>query len=235
MMTAGFLTAVKRTIVAFYLGQRTFGTCLSRLQDEICTFILLQQLTHTKVNYKPRLEKLLADIFMITEVAELASEADVIAKMKVEAHSSINEVVAEKKRSGMLSGVQWKSLKEFGPPKTTTQDRSDSDLVSSDTLSLDPTRQVTSRDEDEVESDDLTDSNGSEDGKESDSESDDRSDDGDPSSAGKAVYDSAKLRSGTTKSSASAYVSPSKIKRLVSRGECSRWFHPLALSHFCLS
>jgi hypothetical protein len=192
MMTAGFLTAVKRTIVAFYLGQRTF------------------------VNYKPRLEKILADISIITEIAELANEADVIAEMKVEAHSSISEAVAAKKRSGMLSGVQWKSLKEFGPPKTSNQDRTDSDLdvVSSGTLSLDHTGQVSARDKDEVQSDDLTDSDGSEDEKDSDSESDERSNDGDPSLIDNAVHDSTKPHS-----IASTHVSTSKIKHLLDRWE----------------
>lgn len=168
------------------------------------------------MNYKPRLEKILADISIITEIAELANEADVIAKMKVEAHSSISEAVAEKKRSGMLSGVQWKSLKEFGPPKTSNQDRSDSDLdlVSSGTLSLDHTGQVTARDKDEVQSDDLTDSDGSEDGKDSDSESDDRSNDGDPFSIDNAVHDSVNPHS-----IASTYVSTSKIKHLLDRWE----------------
>lgn len=166
------------------------------------------------------MEKLLADILLVTEVAEVASEADVIAKMTLEAHSSINEAVAEKKRSGMLSGVQWKSLKEFGPPKTDSQDRSDSDLVSSGTVSLDPLKQqAPTSDEDEGQSDDLTDSDESEVGNESHSETDDSSNDADPSAPDDAIDDSVKLRSGTTKSSASAYVSSSKIKRLLDRWE----------------
>ena len=72
---------------------------------------------HT-VNYKPRLEIILADIVLITEVAELASEAETIAAMTVEGHRSINEALTEKKRTGMLSNSKWSSLMHFGSTST---------------------------------------------------------------------------------------------------------------------
>lgn len=161
------------------------------------------------VNYRPRLEKLLADILLITEVAEVASEADVIAKMTEEKNSSINEAVAEKKRAGMLSTVKWKSLKEFGgPSKSSSQDQSDSDLISSGSISL-----GASQSEAKSEDDELTDSNESAGGNDaSDS-------DADPSTTDNGVDDSAKLRSGGGRSTSSAYVSASKIKRLLDRWE----------------
>lgn len=172
------------------------------------------------MNYKPRLEKLLAEILLITEVAEVASEADVIAKMTMESHTSINEAVAEKKRSGMLSGVKWKSLKEFGQPLKTpeSQDRSDSDLVSSGTISLEHASGLQL----DAKSDDLTDSDESAGGNDSDSESDSDSDedkDAEPSTSDNGVDDSAKFPSNAGRSTASAYVSASKIKRLLDRWE----------------
>lgn len=179
------------------------------------------------MNYKSRLENILADILLITQVAEVASEADVIAQMTAEAHTSINEAVAEKKRKGMLSGVKWKSLKEFGPTKTNSQDRSDSDLdmVSSGTISVeavgDSHLEVKSE-EDEGQRDDLTDSDGSEDGSDSDNDSEndpDESNDADSSVADNGVDESTKRQSGTGRSTASAYVSTSKIKSLLDRWE----------------
>lgn len=160
------------------------------------------------------MEKLLADILLITEVAEVASEADVIAKMTEERNSSVNEAVAEKKRAGMLQNVQWKSLREFGGPQmSSSRDQSDIDLISSGSMSLEA-----SQFEGMNVEDDLTDSDESARGNDSESESDENND-ADPSTAENEVGDSTKIRNSAGRSTASAYVSASKIKRLLDRWE----------------
>ena len=55
MMLAGFACAIKRTAVAMYFGRRTF------------------------VQFKPRLEKLLKEVVLVSEVAALADEAEIVA------------------------------------------------------------------------------------------------------------------------------------------------------------
>jgi len=184
---------------------------METLTRAICAY------THAVV-YKPRLEKLLADILLITEVAELASEADTLSAIASAGHTSINAAVAEKKSKGMLSAAQWKSLKEFDSPETGQVVESSSDLDSSGLLpevasGSPPMLQmkgVTDQDED-----DLTDSDGSVDN-DLDSESDETID---SENSTDNAEDAFKFRRTTSRSVASAAVSTSKIKRLLDRWE----------------
>ena len=55
MIVAGIATAIKRIVVAMFFGRRTF------------------------TQFKPRLERLLKDVVLVSEVAALAEESELVA------------------------------------------------------------------------------------------------------------------------------------------------------------
>jgi len=89
VLFSGLAHAIKRTTVAMYFGKKTF------------------------INYKARLEKLLADIVLITEVAELAAEIQSISKR--DENRSGMELQAKGRPS--VGESKWGSMK-FKPRNT---------------------------------------------------------------------------------------------------------------------
>eukprot|EP00980_Cylindrotheca_fusiformis_P002337 scaffold543_cov119-Cylindrotheca_fusiformis.AAC.4 len=87
MIVAGFATTLKRTVLSLYFGKRTFDI------------------------YKPKLEKILNDIIVVTEIAELGAEADSLPEEE-STHVDTTKLVQENIiRRGQLSEVRWSSLK----------------------------------------------------------------------------------------------------------------------------
>ena len=89
MVVAGFLTAGKRTAVAMYFGRRTF------------------------MEFKPRLEKLLKEVVLVSELAALAEEAEIAAAEEV-----VEVPAAPSSRQGkvkFLGDVSWGSRKHLKP------------------------------------------------------------------------------------------------------------------------
>eukprot|EP00970_Alexandrium_tamarense_P009980 scaffold1976_cov187-Alexandrium_tamarense.AAC.9 len=108
LIVAGVATSIKRTILALYLGKRVY--------------------TH----YKPKLEKVMVDMLLLTEVAELSSAMDDFEFEKVEAAST--EPKQSTKKSSMESynqAIRSSTMVDFvqsRTPKGAVQDAtSDSD------------------------------------------------------------------------------------------------------------
>lgn len=98
MMLAGIATAMKRTTVAMYFGRRTF------------------------VEFKPRLEKLLKEVVLVSELAALAEEAEIAASEEEEIHIAINRGLPHHDSGGgggnnnnhkvkILGDVSWNNKK----------------------------------------------------------------------------------------------------------------------------
>lgn len=116
MMLAGFATAIKRTAVAMYFGRRTF------------------------VEFKPRLERLLKDVVLVTEIAALAEEAEIVAEeeeqqKKLAARRQSRGVLKDTghNKVNLLGDVSWSNKQRTPQQKKTqsgntkNQDGSDSD------------------------------------------------------------------------------------------------------------
>jgi hypothetical protein len=90
MVVAGVATAIKRTAVTIYFGKRNFE------------------------DYKPKLELILNDIILISEVAELAEEAENLPEdIEQEAKKEMAQENRLKKRT-TLDQVRWSSVKFQG-------------------------------------------------------------------------------------------------------------------------
>lgn len=86
MILAGIATTLKRTLLTLYFGKRSFDI------------------------YKPKLEEILNDIIVITEIAELGAEASVLPGDK--AQPDTKQLVEENlKKRGQLTKVRWSSLR----------------------------------------------------------------------------------------------------------------------------
>lgn len=92
VLFAGLAHSVKRTIVAMYFGKRTFLT------------------------YKDRLEKLLVDIVLVAEVAELAEEAGFFSNSLGSCYDCKEDPVSSARadlfRPHDLKSQQWKSVRK---------------------------------------------------------------------------------------------------------------------------
>jgi hypothetical protein len=64
--------------------------------------------------YKPRLDKISADIFIIAQVAELASEADQLAGVARRENETINETALKRNLCGTMNDVKWGSIAQLG-------------------------------------------------------------------------------------------------------------------------
>lgn len=86
MVFAALATSFKRTLATLYFGKRNFET------------------------YKPKLEEILNDIIIISEIAELAAEADLLA-VEEEGLSTERMIAANLKKRGQLSKARWSSVR----------------------------------------------------------------------------------------------------------------------------
>lgn len=92
MIFIGFAESFKRTFSTIYFGRRKFET------------------------YKPKLEEILGDIILISEVAELALETSAIAEEIGLDNAKIKsevETTSDKRKQARKSHVRWSSVK-FG-------------------------------------------------------------------------------------------------------------------------
>lgn len=86
MVIAGIATACKRTVLALYFGKKTV------------------------LNYKPQMDKILADMAIVSEVGQLASEAASLVEAAADNEESINAAVVKKMGQELSSGLQWKNV-----------------------------------------------------------------------------------------------------------------------------
>jgi hypothetical protein len=86
MIVAGISTSVKRTILALYLGKRVY------------------------IHYKPKLEKVMIDMLLLTEVAELANALGDFEGEKVD---SPHALVARQSSSQLLTNPNKSTMVEF--------------------------------------------------------------------------------------------------------------------------
>lgn len=87
MIIAGLATTFKRTVLTLYFGKRTFDI------------------------YKPKLEEILNDIIVVTEIAELGAEADTLPEdegNQLDTKQLVHDNIIKR---GQLSEVRWSSLK----------------------------------------------------------------------------------------------------------------------------
>jgi hypothetical protein len=89
MIMAGVATAIKRTTLALYFGKKTV------------------------LNYKPRMEKILADMAVLCDVGELASEADDLVAAASDKNTSISATVTKAVgRDLALLSDEWKHIEQ---------------------------------------------------------------------------------------------------------------------------
>jgi hypothetical protein len=166
MVLAGLAAAIKRITVAMYFGKKTVRKwSLVETYKTFPALVSQSELYDFKGVYKPRLDKISADIFIIAQVAELASEADQLAGVAKREHESINETVTKRNLGGTMSDVKWGSIAELGVLE-------ESDDVSQEgqvDANLDEVDVPTAKD---VASDSLTSSEGDDGNDNSDSDSD---------------------------------------------------------------
>jgi len=111
MLVAGAATAVKRTAVAMYFGRRTFA------------------------EFKPRLEKLLKEVVLVSELAALAEEAEIAASEEqaevINSNRAQNLNNNNKPTVKILGDVSWnnphKKRDSVGIKTTAGPNRNDSD------------------------------------------------------------------------------------------------------------
>ncbi|KAL3917070.1 MAG: hypothetical protein SGILL_004884, partial [Bacillariaceae sp.] len=150
MLLAGAAFAAKRTAVAMYFGRRTF------------------------VEFKPRLEKLLKEVVLVSEVAALADEAEIIASEEEE--DIVVEMRAPQPRKvpggldrpdtvKVIGGVSWK-----GNKSTRSRAKSEGNLPASPSMIVDVSDGDKNNDDDSGSDDDDNES-GSDDEDEEDGES----------------------------------------------------------------
>jgi hypothetical protein len=100
MIMAGVATAIKRTTLALYFGKKTV------------------------LNYKPRMEKILADMAVLSDVGELASEADDLVAAASDKNVSISATVTKavgREELGVSS--EWKQQAELSSEDGSTSDQ----------------------------------------------------------------------------------------------------------------
>lgn len=168
MVLAGVSCSIKRTALALYFGKKTF------------------------LNYKARMDKILADMLIISDVSQLSCEAEnLVACTPTSAASkkSLEAVVAGKKTNtkALVTNSDWEEIKEL---KRNTSEASEPETLGA---ALD---QVTEEAQDiheqpsdsfeAVQNESLTDSDDNDDDQsdsDSDSDSDDDSSTSDPAAA----------------------------------------------------
>eukprot|EP00977_Amphora_coffeiformis_P004440 scaffold945_cov170-Amphora_coffeaeformis.AAC.20 len=110
-IVAGVVSSAKRTIVAMHFGRRTFSKSIE--ESEILAFTRIASLKSRLVlwwntaEFKPRLEKLLKEVVLISEVAELALEIERSADemqetLEIELHGADRKVK-------FLGDISWSS------------------------------------------------------------------------------------------------------------------------------
>ena len=88
--------------------------------------------------YKPKLEEILNDIIIITEIAELAAEAESLPEDTENQYTAKQLVEANLKRRGQLSEVRWSSVKfQKDRNRTSSVDSNGSSSVVGSTEKLD--------------------------------------------------------------------------------------------------
>lgn len=87
MVLAGVATTLKRTVLTLYFGKRSFDV------------------------YKPKLEEILNDIIVITEIAELGAEADNLPDATGTQMNAKELVEDNLKKRGRFAEVRWSSVK----------------------------------------------------------------------------------------------------------------------------
>lgn len=109
MLLAGIATSLKRTVVTLYFGKRSFGTAILSLY-RICVLLILLNIPFSfglfvSDIYKAKLERILNNVIVISEVAELAEAADEIQVAEMSNRRAVH--------------VRWSSLRfEESPSKT---------------------------------------------------------------------------------------------------------------------
>jgi small-conductance mechanosensitive channel len=117
MCTAGLATAIKRTVLTIYFGKRNFE------------------------EYKPKLEAILHDVIIISEIAELAEEAENLPEDAPSTLTEKKEILQEGlkgKRRDTMTGVRWQDVKFHKRKPSEGEEKSDDE---SDTSSPQP-RQI---------------------------------------------------------------------------------------------
>lgn len=86
---AGVATAIKRTVLALYFGKKTV------------------------LYYKSRMDKLLADMSILSDVGELASASDDLVSIASESKESISAAVKTKVGNQMTTSSHWKEIEHI--------------------------------------------------------------------------------------------------------------------------
>lgn len=100
MIMAGVATAIKRTTLALYFGKKTV------------------------LNYKPRMEKILADMAILSDVGELANEADDLVAAASDKNASISATVTKAVGKELGLSSEWKRIEQI---ELSSEDGSTSD------------------------------------------------------------------------------------------------------------
>ena len=175
MAVVGVTIAAKRNAFALYFGKKTFGKWIQMCIVRLFLLALLTNAFTFSATYKPRLEKILPDMVLLTGVAELASEAEALSET-----DCIRNTILEKKRKGMMQNTKWSSIQQFDitnvPRQPVSSDFGDLDMptekIDEDPPLIDPNQSMR-----DAANESLTSSNDEESGKgESDDESNDDSD-----------------------------------------------------------
>lgn len=84
--------------------------------------------------YKQRLEELLSQIILITELAELAAEADILSETKEGEASGPGSVTDPLKRPAATGSAQWSSLRFQDDKKPPTRSSSTASLAEENSI-----------------------------------------------------------------------------------------------------
>jgi hypothetical protein len=174
MFVGGMATSAKRTTLAMYFGRKTLCTCfvigkmdgsyhllLRRLIFLSFAHFLAPYLIIPPVNYRSRLEKLLEDMSIVEEVAQLAYEANTVAA-EIAAVAAMGQEAARpftlmksnlmKRTISAASDGKWHSMtlpkQRSRPPRVEEDHPDDSDVsgeqdeVPESTVALTPTGQI---------------------------------------------------------------------------------------------
>ena len=172
------------------------------------------------VTYKPRLEKILADMVLLTEVAELASEAEVLSET-----ACISSTILEKKRKGMMQNTKWSSIKQFDdtnvPRQSTSSDFGDLDTstekIDEDPPLIEPNQSMRDAANESLTSSDDEESAKGDSNDESNDDSDDSSTDSKADSMGAKVGNPATKKFRHASASISLSTGTGRIKNLLDR------------------
>jgi len=152
LVIAGVATAIKRTALALYFGKKTV------------------------LNYKTRMDKILADMAILADVGQLASEAQNLVEAASDNQMSINAAVTRNMGSALLSDAKWQDIaaldasSEEGSHNIAPKAKLDQLEEAPETAEPDPTKKLDSTDD--IGNESLTSSGESDDDNSPEEESD---------------------------------------------------------------